>query len=223
MSGSESTYGRSGAERIQTSDYEKRASRSGQDPRELKITLQQEFSSFPRIQQNIKQNVIDVSSIARLSLSITAKAAIKRRRAPAAGLCLARAGGGVSGAFGRRRSVSRHLSIQCRRDLWAGLPVLTCSGDSYVGRMAGSLLRAIGLPELVAGSLAEYEALAIELACAPARLAGLRRRLADNRARMPLFDMARYTRGIEAAYAAMWDRWRLGEMPASFQVAADEN
>src|SRR5436853_4998372 len=72
--------------------------------------------------------------------------------------------------------------------LWAGLPVLTCSGDSYVGRMAGSLLHAIGLPELVASSPAEYEALAVELACAPARLAGLRRRLVDNRARMPLFD-----------------------------------
>jgi predicted O-linked N-acetylglucosamine transferase (SPINDLY family) len=107
--------------------------------------------------------------------------------------------------------------------LWAGLPVLTCSGDSYVGRMAGSLLHAIGAPELVASSLAEYEALAIELARAPARLAELRRRLADNRARLPLFDMARYTRDIEAAYAGMWDRWRAGEMPASFRVAADKD
>src|SRR5437868_15022210 len=104
--------------------------------------------------------------------------------------------------------------------LWAGLPVLTCVGDSYVGRMAGSLLHAIGVPELVASSLAEYEALAIELACKPARLAELRRRLADNRARLPLFDITRYTRDIEAAYAGMWDRWRAGEMPASFEVRA---
>jgi predicted O-linked N-acetylglucosamine transferase (SPINDLY family) len=107
--------------------------------------------------------------------------------------------------------------------LWAGLPVLTCSGDSYVGRMAGSLLHAIGLPELVAGSPAEYEALAVELARVPARLAELRRRLADNRARMPLFDMARYARDIEAAYTAMWDSWRSGGMPESFEVATTEN
>jgi predicted O-linked N-acetylglucosamine transferase (SPINDLY family) len=107
--------------------------------------------------------------------------------------------------------------------LWAGLPVLTCSGDFYVGRMAGSLLHAIGLPELVASSPAEYEALAIALARAPARLAELRRRLADNRARMPLFDMARYTRDIEVAYAGMWDRWRSGGMPESFEVATTEN
>jgi predicted O-linked N-acetylglucosamine transferase (SPINDLY family) len=107
--------------------------------------------------------------------------------------------------------------------LWAGLPVLTCSGDSYVGRMAGSLLHAIGVPELVASSLAEYEALAIELARAPARLAELRRRLADNRARLPLFDITRYTRDIEAAYAGMWDRWRSGEMPAPLQIAPGED
>jgi protein O-GlcNAc transferase len=107
--------------------------------------------------------------------------------------------------------------------LWAGLPVLTCVGDSYVGRMAGSLLHAIGLPELVATSLAEYETRALQLAREPARLAELRRRLAHNRARMPLFDMARYTRDIEAAYAGMWDRSRAGEMPASFGVAVNED
>src|SRR5207237_7511074 len=73
--------------------------------------------------------------------------------------------------------------------LWAGLPVLTCVGDSYVGRMAGRMLHAVGLPELVTRSLAEYEALAFELAREPARLAELRRRLADNRWRTPLFDM----------------------------------
>ena len=106
--------------------------------------------------------------------------------------------------------------------LWAGLPVLTCSGDSYVGRMAGSLLHAIGLPELVRASPAEYEALAIQLGRAPARLTELRRRLADNRARTPLFDMARYARDIEAAFAGMWERWRSGEMPASFEVRAGE-
>jgi predicted O-linked N-acetylglucosamine transferase (SPINDLY family) len=107
--------------------------------------------------------------------------------------------------------------------LWAGLPVLTCAGNSYVGRMAGSLLHAVGLPELVTASPAEYEARALELARDPARLRELRRRLADNRARMPLFDMARYTSDIEAAYTAMWQRWRAGEPPAAFRVAADVN
>jgi predicted O-linked N-acetylglucosamine transferase (SPINDLY family) len=107
--------------------------------------------------------------------------------------------------------------------LWAGLPVLTCAGNSYVGRMAGSLLHAVGLPELVTASPAEYEARALELARDPARLRELRRRLADNRAGMPLFDMARYTSDIEAACTGMWQRWRAGEPPAAFRVAADVN
>ncbi|HYU11517.1 MAG TPA: tetratricopeptide repeat protein [Stellaceae bacterium] len=106
--------------------------------------------------------------------------------------------------------------------LWAGLPVLTCSGDSYVGRMAGSMLHAIGLPELVTNSLPEYEARALELAREPARLAELRRRLAYNRSRMPLFDMTRYASDIEAAYTGMWDRWRAGEKPAPFDVPPGE-
>jgi protein O-GlcNAc transferase len=91
--------------------------------------------------------------------------------------------------------------------LWAGLPVLTCAGDSYVGRMAGSMLRAIGLPELVTTSLADYEGRALELTRQPAGLAELRLRLAENRAQMPLFDMARYTRDLEAAYARMRQCW----------------
>jgi protein O-GlcNAc transferase len=85
--------------------------------------------------------------------------------------------------------------------------VLICAGDSYVGRMAGSMLHAIGLPELVTTSLAEYEGRALELTQQPARLGELRHRLAENRARMPLFDMARYTRDLEAAYARMWQCW----------------
>ena len=85
--------------------------------------------------------------------------------------------------------------------------MLTCVGESYVERMAGSMLHAIGLPELVTTSLAEYEGRALKLAQESARLAELRHRLAENRARMPLFDMARYTRDLEAAYARMWQCW----------------
>jgi protein O-GlcNAc transferase len=98
--------------------------------------------------------------------------------------------------------------------LWAGLPVLTCAGDSYVGRMAGSMLRAIGLPELVTSSLSEYEARALELAREPARLAALRRRHVENRVHMPAFDMARYTSDLEAAYSRMFQRWLVRQSAA---------
>lgn len=88
--------------------------------------------------------------------------------------------------------------------LWAGLPVLTCAGETYVSRMAGSLLHAVGLPELVTTSLEEYEALALALARDPARLATLRARLAATRETAPLFDTPRYTRHLEDAYHTMW-------------------
>jgi protein O-GlcNAc transferase len=102
--------------------------------------------------------------------------------------------------------------------LWAGLPVLTCTGDGYSGRMAGSLLQAVGLPELVTGSLDEYEALALRLATEPEVLAGLRERLARNRDTAPLFDMARYTRHLEAAYRQMFETWQRGDPPSSFVI-----
>src|SRR5260370_2536182 len=72
--------------------------------------------------------------------------------------------------------------------LWAGLPVLTCIGNTFAGRVAGSLLRAIGLDELATSSLEEYEALALQLAEDRARLAKLRSRLAQNRHTFPPFD-----------------------------------
>ncbi len=81
--------------------------------------------------------------------------------------------------------------------LLAGLPVLTCTGDTLVSRIAGSQLRAIGLPELVARDLADYEARALRLARNPVDLAALRARLAANRRTHPLFDMARYARDFE--------------------------
>ena len=102
--------------------------------------------------------------------------------------------------------------------LWAGLPVLTCSGETFASRVAGSLLRAIGLPELVTTSLAEYEAAAIRLAGNPAELKALRDRLAKNRLTMPLFDSARYTRHLERAYRMMWDRYARGEAPGPIEV-----
>ena len=102
--------------------------------------------------------------------------------------------------------------------LWAGLPVVTCMGNTFAGRVGASLLRAIGLPELVAGGLTEYELLAVELAQTPAWLSALRTRLARNRATHPLFDVDRYRGHIEQAYTAMWARHRRGEPPVSFAV-----
>lgn len=102
--------------------------------------------------------------------------------------------------------------------LWAGLPILTCAGGTFAGRVAGSLLEAVGLPELITTSLADYEAVALDLATHPDKLAALRARLAANRLSAPLFDIDRFTKGIEAAYAGMWDRWQAGKPPEAFVV-----
>ena len=102
--------------------------------------------------------------------------------------------------------------------LWAGLPVVTCAGEAFAARMAGSLLHAIGLPELVTHSLPDYEALALQLATDEPRLAELRQRLARNRVTYPLFDTDRFRRHIEAAYVTMWEKTQRGEPPATFVV-----
>ena len=107
--------------------------------------------------------------------------------------------------------------------LWAGLPLLTCMGNTFAGRVGASLLQAIGLPELAASSLAEYEALALRLARDPAALARIRTKLASNRGTEPLFDTARITRDLETAYMSMWERSRRGEPPESFSVAGAPN
>jgi protein O-GlcNAc transferase len=103
--------------------------------------------------------------------------------------------------------------------LWAGLPLLTCMGNTFAGRVGASLLQAIGLSELVATSLAEYEAIALALARDPEALARLRTKLASNRSTEPLFDTARITRNLETAYTMMWERTRRGEPPESFIVS----
>jgi protein O-GlcNAc transferase len=104
--------------------------------------------------------------------------------------------------------------------LWAGLPVLTCMGKTFPGRVGASLLRALGLPELVTTSLAEYEELALALARDPARLGAIKAKLMRNRDTEPLFDTARFTRDLETAYTMMWERAERGEPAESFSVAA---
>lgn len=104
--------------------------------------------------------------------------------------------------------------------LWAGLPLLTCRGRSFTARVAGSLLHAVGLPELVTASLEEYEAAALRLATSPERLAGLRGRLLASRTTVPLFDSGRLTRHLESAYLEMWRLNQAGAAPRSFSIPA---
>jgi protein O-GlcNAc transferase len=104
--------------------------------------------------------------------------------------------------------------------VWAGLPVVTCTGAAFSGRVAASLLKAAGLPELVTDNLEDYETLAARLASDAALLHALRGRLEKNRATHPLFDMNRLCRNIEAAYRIMWDIHARGETPRHFTVTA---
>jgi predicted O-linked N-acetylglucosamine transferase (SPINDLY family) len=106
----------------------------------------------------------------------------------------------------------------CSDALWAGLPVLTCTGDTFAGRVAASLLTAVGLPELVTRSLDEYERLALRIVRDADWRNRLKSKLAENRTTYPLFDTQRMARHIEAAYEEMWRRYRAGEPPAAFAV-----
>jgi protein O-GlcNAc transferase len=105
--------------------------------------------------------------------------------------------------------------------LWAGLPVLTRRGQAFAGRVAASLLEAVGLPELITDSREAYESTALTLAREPGRLAAIKVKLARNRATAPLFDTDRSRRHIEAAYVTMWERTQRGEPPAGFAIPAD--
>ena len=137
--------------------------------------------------------------------------------------------------FAPRIAVADHLARHRQADLFldtlpynahttasdalrAGLPLVTCLGDTFAGRVAASVLRAIGLPELITTSLDEYEALALRLAREPGLLATITSKLAQNRDTYPLFDTPRFTRHIESAYATMWRRFQNGEPAAAFAV-----
>jgi len=103
--------------------------------------------------------------------------------------------------------------------LWVGLPVVTRIGETFASRVAASLLGAVGLPELVTRTSADYEALALELATRPQHLAALRERLAANRTREPLFDTARTTHDVEALFRHMHARQQAGLPPEDCVVA----
>jgi predicted O-linked N-acetylglucosamine transferase (SPINDLY family) len=133
--------------------------------------------------------------------------------------------------FARRVGLAEHLARQTRADLFldtlpfnaittassalhAGLPVLTCAGRAFAARGAGSLLRALGLSELIATDLDAYARRAVELALKPDRLAAVKSALAERRRAGPLFDAVRQARHLERGYLAIWERHRRGEPPA---------
>jgi len=104
--------------------------------------------------------------------------------------------------------------------LWVGVPMLTCIGETFPGRVAASLLKAAGLPELITRSLDDYEAEARRLAQHPEILSGLRQRLAEARTRpAPFFDGEAFARHLEGLYATMWERHRQGLAPAPCRAA----
>ena len=102
--------------------------------------------------------------------------------------------------------------------LWGGLPVLTCRGESFAGRVAASLLTAIDLPELITCTEYEYEARAIELALDVERLSEIKRKLERNKRTAPLFDAKSFTVRIEAAYQAMYDRYQADLAPEGMEI-----
>ena len=107
--------------------------------------------------------------------------------------------------------------------LWAGVPLVTCQGSAFSGRVATSLLHAVGLEDLVTQNLAGYEALAVALALDKARLQALRQRLKDNRLRAPLFDTARYCRHLEAAFCVLLANWEQGLPPKCVTIEPINN
>lgn len=102
--------------------------------------------------------------------------------------------------------------------LWAGLPVLTCTGEAFASRMAASLLTALKLPELITDSLSGYQQQAIALARQPELLGVLRQRLAENVQQKLLFDTPSVTRHIEAAYAQAYTRWQQNLLPTTIEI-----
>ena len=106
--------------------------------------------------------------------------------------------------------------------LWAGLPVLTQMGQAFAGRVAASLLNAVGLPEMITRDAAAYEALAIALGRDPARAAALKAKLAAAIPTAPLFNTPRFTRHLESAYRMMWQRHAAGLAPEGFAVPAED-
>ena len=138
--------------------------------------------------------------------------------------------------FGKRMPLAEHLARYRCADLfldthpfnggatvsdalWAGLPVLTFTGEAFASRMASSLLKAIDLPELITSDQDHYESLAIEMATKPEKLQFIKEKLLRNRRTTPLFDTNFFTKHIEAAYVQMLQRYEAGLPPDHIDVS----
>ena len=99
-----------------------------------------------------------------------------------------------------------------------GLPVLTLIGHSFVSRVAASLLNAVNLPELITTSQEQYESLAIELATHPEKLKTIKDKLVNNLPTAPLYNTPLFTKHLESAYMAMYDRYQNGLDPEHIYV-----
>jgi protein O-GlcNAc transferase len=102
--------------------------------------------------------------------------------------------------------------------LWVGVPVMTMEGGHFASRVSSSLLRAVGLPELVTDCSQDYEKLAVQLALHPSELNAVRQKLNINRLKMPLFDTARFVKNVELAYSEMWRIFIEGRAPTQIEV-----
>ena len=189
----------------------------------FKITPQM-FSTWMKLLQAVPRSVLWLNESNRFM------AANLRREAEARGVVAERV------VFAPRAPVSEYLGQHRLADLfldtfpynahttacyslYAGCPVLTLCGETFSARVAGSLLHTLGLDELITTNLADYEALALALACDPYRLSRLRSKLETNRVSSGLFDTVAYARHVEAAYLQMWEIHCAGEAPRGFAVA----
>ena len=102
--------------------------------------------------------------------------------------------------------------------LWVGLPVVTKLGKGFAARVAGSLLTAIDLPELITETVEDYEALILDLATNPERLAAIKQKLAENRLSKPLFDTELFTKHLEDGYQQVYQRYYDGKLPEAIVV-----
>jgi predicted O-linked N-acetylglucosamine transferase (SPINDLY family) len=182
------------------------------------------FESWMRLLERIEGSVLWLINDNTAALSNL------RREASARGIDAGRL------VFAKRIALSDHLARHRSADLfldtlpynahttasdalWAGLPVLTRIGETFAGRVAASLLHAVGLPELITRTREEYERIAIDLATHPTKLALIRAKLAQSRLTTPLFDTQLFTRQLERAYEAMYERYRAGLPPDHIFVA----
>jgi predicted O-linked N-acetylglucosamine transferase (SPINDLY family) len=106
-----------------------------------------------------------------------------------------------------------------RDALWAGLPVLTCAGNSFAARVAASLLTSLCMPELISADLEDYARRALTLAHSPGLLAELRQKLAHQCQTAALFDTDRYREHLESALLTVSERQRRGDSRESFSVS----